>query len=348
MKIAEFAKACGAAESKIRFYDRNNLLKPAQTNALTGYRYYDESQVALFRKINTLQSAGFTHSEIRKIIDEKADPKSIKDIISEKEKQLGESLRMLRRIYKSVEGGDFMNNIPIAALHENIDLPFENDEAVIGRWEITGDNSPDMGSRKREVYFLPKGERYWNYGWTKGKFLYEDGVSSCVCDYVLESADCGLNMTIYFRTYDGTIDPIRLKKLDGIHRTSEEIARKDNIDIPFENDPDVLGKWKAADFIKSKTDFSADCGGQENSLYFSEIEFLPEGECVSVYGGETISGSSSQTWTKGFVLRKWNSTACGYEIKSSGGRKFLIMEWKSGDYRWGGYDTDYYVFEKTE
>ena len=30
------------------------------------------------------------------------------------------------------------------------------------------------------------------------------------------------------------------------------------------------------------------------------------------------------------------------------GREYLIMEWKSGDYRWGGYDTDYYVFLKEE
>ena len=26
------------------------------------------------------------------------------------------------------------------------------------------------------------------------------------------------------------------------------------------------------------------------------------------------------------------------------GKDFLIIEWKSGDYRWGDFPTDYYVF----
>ena len=30
------------------------------------------------------------------------------------------------------------------------------------------------------------------------------------------------------------------------------------------------------------------------------------------------------------------------------GRDYLIMEWKSGDYRWGGTDTDYYIFQKVD
>ena len=53
-----------------------------------------------------------------------------------------------------------------------------------------------------------------------------------------------------------------------------------------------------------------------------------------------------QVWTKGYVLRKWNSTACAYEIRRADDKEYLIMEWKSGDYLWGGYDTDYYAFLK--
>ena len=55
-----------------------------------------------------------------------------------------------------------------------------------------------------------------------------------------------------------------------------------------------------------------------------------------------------QEWTNGYVLRKWNKTACAYEIKNIGGADYLFIEWKSGDYRWGGFETDYYVFEKME
>ena len=53
-----------------------------------------------------------------------------------------------------------------------------------------------------------------------------------------------------------------------------------------------------------------------------------------------------QSWTKGYVLRKYNQTACAYEIVHENGKDYMIIEWKSGDWRFGGFDTDYYVFEK--
>ena len=53
-----------------------------------------------------------------------------------------------------------------------------------------------------------------------------------------------------------------------------------------------------------------------------------------------------QTWTKGFILRKWNRSACAYELRELAGITYLFLEWKSGDYRWGGFDTDYYVLER--
>ena len=33
-------------------------------------------------------------------------------------------------------------------------------------------------------------------------------------------------------------------------------------------------------------------------------------------------------------------------IKVFGGKEYLIIEWKSGDYRFGGRDTDYYVMAR--
>lgn len=64
----------------------------------------------------------------------------------------------------------------------------------------------------------------------------------------------------------------------------------------------------------------------------------------SVYMDETTSGKDVQSWTKGYVLKHYNHTACAYEIVTVDGVDYMIIEWKSGDYRWGGHDTDYYVF----
>ena len=34
------------------------------------------------------------------------------------------------------------------------------------------------------------------------------------------------------------------------------------------------------------------------------------------------------------------------EIRVVDGKEYMIIEWKSGDYRFGGYDTNYYVFTR--
>lgn len=344
-KIKEFSEICGVSKSKLRYYDNEDVFKPADKSFNGHYRYYDESQIADMRMIELLKAAEFTLAEIKEITHGKADTEAIQSLFAEKKSRLEETLTLLEETKKIILGGDFMKTTNFELLHEDVNVPFVNDEEVIGRWEIVGETSVNMGSQKRELYFLPKGEWYWCYSWTKGKFLYNDGASSRVCDYTLENRGDGLYMIIDFKTSVG-IDVITLKKIDGRHYTAEEIARKDNIDMPFVNDEKVLGKWKAVGFIESMEDFSPDtldCGFEP---YFKEIEFLPNGSCTSVYGSETISGDSSQVWTKGYVLRKWNSTACAYEIHKANGKEYLIIEWKSGDYRWGGFDTNYYVFNR--
>ena len=240
---------------------------------------------------------------------------------------------------------------------ENIDFPFVNDAQVIGRWSVLPDRSGDkpsksrIGSRTREIYFLPNGEFYWCYGWTKGKFLCNDGFNSYANDYHLEQRDDGLYMTVFFKSYDypetGEITEITLQKLDSERYSAADIARKDDINKPFIDDRQILGKWISVDFLRDKSEKKDYCPDRKyfsGALYFKEIEFFANGLCASVYEDQMICGEAMQTWTKGYVLRKWNSTACAYEIQQHGDTEYLIMEWKSGDYRWGNMETDYYVF----
>lgn len=251
-------------------------------------------------------------------------------------------------------------NNEIGELMENIDLPFENDESVIGKWQVVGEYAvkedfyaqvpckDDWDSRYPQIiYFLPQGERYWCYGWTKGKLLVETGDTSSANEYVTEEHNGEKFLFISWKSYEyrkgGKPKILVLKQLDNKPYSSKELAKKDNINMPFVNDPKVIGKWKVFDFIYSKEEFSP-AGKGEAPNYFREIEFLEGGDCISIYGDEKIAGNDQQVWTKNYVLRKWNHCACEYEIRTVNGRDYLIIEWKSGDYRWGGFPTDYYVF----
>lgn len=49
-------------------------------------------------------------------------------------------------------------------------------------------------------------------------------------------------------------------------------------------------------------------------------------------------------WTKGFVLNLHRMTASAYSIREIDGSDCLFMEWKMGNYVYGGYAPDYYAF----
>ena len=80
--------------------------------------------------------------------------------------------------------------------------------------------------------------------------------------------------------------------------------------------------------------------------YFKEITFEEGGHCTAVYADEIITGDDRHTWTRCYWLRKWNCNACAYEIKEFGGDDYLIIEWKSSDYRYGGRESSYYVMTR--
>ncbi|MCR5816794.1 MAG: helix-turn-helix domain-containing protein [Ruminococcus sp.] len=352
MKIGDFAKACNTNISVLRHYDKLGLLKPLYIDRFTEYRYYDKSQIAVFERISELKAIGFKLAEIRLLL---SCDDSTEEIFAAKKAELERQLRDLERLKSKINGGIIMEQ-KFKALIENTDLPFVNDEQVIGKWRVESENG-SLGGKDRELYFLPKGEFYWCFGWTKGKLIYDDGVSRYVNDYRLEERGDDLYMIASFKSQDypetGETTAIALRKLDSVHYTRNMIARKDDINKPFIPDDKVIGRWKAfchfdpselskEDFVPLQNPPEGSCNYLSDP-YFKEIEFAQGGHVTAIYGDEVISGDDKSVWTRGFWLRKWNSTACAYEIKSFGGKDYLIIEWKSGDYRFGGRESDYYV-----
>ncbi len=241
---------------------------------------------------------------------------------------------------------------------ENTDIPFENDSSVVGKWQIVGEYAvkedfygkvcpKDHGDR--EIYFLPNGENYWCYSWSKDKLICRFGEYSSVNIFHTEDYDGDRYMFVEFKSYEyrrgGNPTVLVLRQIDNAEYKDDDIARKDNIDLPFVVDKSVLGIWKVKDFCRSIEAFEPS-GTPRRDLFFKHITFKEQGEVISVYGDKTICGEHMQTWTKGYVLRKWNSTACAYQICTIDNKEYLFIEWKSGDYIYGGMEPNYYVFER--
>ncbi len=246
---------------------------------------------------------------------------------------------------------------------EASEIPFENDEQAVGKWEVLGTYAVKddvyenkfcekgfYGDDVKFIYFLPQGEEYWGYSWTKGYFINNGYLTGCIYnEYEISEKTDGTYMLITMREDEicrgGRPTYLLLKKADSNKYSAESIARKDNIDKPFVNDERIIGKWRAHSFLCNKSEFPQEEENMED-LYFKQIEFFPNGSCRCIYEDAVFEGEDTVMWTKNYLLRKWNWSACEYEIRELDGALYMIIEWKSGDYRYGGFDTNYYVFVK--
>ncbi|WP_373483508.1 MerR family transcriptional regulator [Acetobacterium sp.] len=68
-KIGEFSKLTQVSIRMLRYYDENDLLKPAQTDPFTGYRLYSVEQIPKLQKIIFLRDIGYTVAEIGVALD---------------------------------------------------------------------------------------------------------------------------------------------------------------------------------------------------------------------------------------------------------------------------------------
>ena len=368
MRIGSFAKLCKTRISVLRHYDKIGLIKPDYIDKFTDYRYYAPEQAKDFELISKFKKLGFSLKDIKKILNlrdnqsettEKIFDNKIKELelLISKIKQEKNNLLKLNKENLNV-------NKKIETI--NIDeIEFEDDPEAVGKWRIIGEydtkekflskSEPvekNYGEKFKEIYFLPDGQRYWIYGWSKGLIINDNGDYTAVNPYTIEEINGEKYMFVTWKSYyyfkEGRENVLILKQADNKKYTLDEISKKDDIDKPFVNDKKILGKWKAVAFAGNKDDdfFASDY--PKVNLYFKHTEFKENGWCSRIYGEENREVTAPYaTWTKGYVLLNGREKlAEKYEIKIIEGTEYLFIEWKSGDYIWGGWDPKYYVFAR--
>ena len=95
MTIKEFAKLCNCNPQTLRYYDKEDLLKPKTVDSWTGYRHYSEEQAIDFVKIKNLQEADFSIKEIKELLT-----KSDEEIYYAFDRKIAEQVEKLERIRK--------------------------------------------------------------------------------------------------------------------------------------------------------------------------------------------------------------------------------------------------------
>jgi len=110
----------------------------------------------------------------------------------------------------------------------------------------------------------------------------------------------------------------------------------DDINLPFVNDPEIIGEWNSVDIVDEPGQFVPGTRRFTDPLYLKGIIFRAEGWMTGL----------SVTWTKGVILDDADKTASRYSIKELDGAKYMFMEWKSGDYTIRHQKPCYYVLKK--
>lgn len=333
IKIGELASLTGVSIQTIRYYESEGLISPIEVDRWTNYRYYDDSSIERLSKITHLKSLGFSLKKIRNLSEEtiKAKMSQIKIDIQKLTKNIGK-LSAIRK-----EGGNFiMKN-------------FINDEKVIGKWKKLAivKTKEDFKLNKfddntifnfNEIYFLPEGQNYWVFSWTKGT-LY---LNNMALPY--EIIEDKLYIGIIDRQTNKIDNYAVYEQEDKKSYTLKEIRIKDDTNIPFIADKKVVGFWEVVDFVDQHSQFDPNKKYWEGSLFLKKYTFEPDGTLLVEFN--ECNNINRINWSKNVVINKFDSTVSEYVIKTINNIDYMIVEWKSGDYIFGGLVNGYYVLRK--
>ena len=334
IKIGDFAKMFDVSIKTVRFYEEKKLLQPAYVDVYTGYRYYDENNINEMSKILAYKDLGFELKEIRNIEDQIILNK-IQEY-REKINKIHSNINTLDSLLKSKERG-------------NYDMKtFVNDERVIGKWKLVGLSNTkeeynegkflDESIGIKELYLMDKGLEYWVISWTKN-IIY---IKNEPYNYEIEDNKLYLYLT---GLYSDEEKVAIYEKVDSNHYTVEEIMIKDNTDVLFTQDNELVGLWNCVGLCDKLNDFDPKNMETEN-LFLKNLSVFPNGNISLTFYNDK---SKVISYTKGYIKNLcFDNTMCAYKIEKVNNKEYLIVEWKSGDYVFGGYVNCCYVFEKVK
>ena len=236
---------------------------------------------------------------------------------------------------------------------DKMKIPCVDDKEVIGKWErvavlepqeafIPATESAETDVGYAEIYFLPQGQGYWIFeGWTKGNLFVHYGGDEPVLCFAYRVKELNGQTYLFLNVEEDNVPYVEvLKKVSDQHYTKWEIGRHDDTDIPFVQDDAIIGQWHSVACVWTPEEFEGDIA--EQNLWLRSVTFTADGVAVQNYDGEEWQGR----WTKGALIDEGRATVSKYFFVERQGKEYLFMEWKTGNYVYGGMEPAYYVFEK--
>lgn len=101
-KIGDFSKICQTSIKTLRHWDDIGLLKPAHTDAATGYRYYGIDQLPIVHRIHAFRGMGLSLGQVARLLQENVSGAELRGMLrlkqAELQQQVEDDLQTLQMI----------------------------------------------------------------------------------------------------------------------------------------------------------------------------------------------------------------------------------------------------------
>lgn len=101
LKIGDFSKLSCISIRMLRYYDKQNMLKPSYIDEETGYRFYQITQLEEANMIMKLRSLDFSNKVIKEILNDKT-KKNIDYYFNIRIKEIEQELQRILRLSKEM------------------------------------------------------------------------------------------------------------------------------------------------------------------------------------------------------------------------------------------------------
>lgn len=91
--IGEFSRIAQVPKSQLRYYDETGLLKPAEIDEWTSYRYYSVEQLPIIHRIMALRDLGLSLEQIKRLIADDVSVEEIRGMYLLRKNQIEQSLQ---------------------------------------------------------------------------------------------------------------------------------------------------------------------------------------------------------------------------------------------------------------
>jgi DNA-binding transcriptional MerR regulator len=97
LKIGEFSKLSRVSVRMLRHYDEIGLLKPAEVDSVTDYRYYHEEQLLAVSRIRALRDMGFSLADVKRMLEVYGDRGALEGFFDDRQRELEDQLLETKR-----------------------------------------------------------------------------------------------------------------------------------------------------------------------------------------------------------------------------------------------------------